>query len=294
MAAIGVTKTRLEDQRFVIYGAGSAGLGIARQLRDAILSTSDNQQITGEEANSRFWLVDKHGLIKESIVASGQVRQDLMEFVRKEESFQSSDESGLLEVVKQVKPTVLIGCSTHAGAFTQEVVEAMQEGLGEQGRPIIFPLSNPSRLVEVTPEDAYRWTKGRALIATGSPFDPVGEEKYEIAECNNALIYPGLGLGSIISQSKSLTDTMIIAGAQRLAALAPSLKDPTAALLPDFADAPEVNLEVAVAVIEQAIKEGSAGGSVNGWSEEEIRDRVREKVWKPVYGTYVYDEAGME
>uniref|UniRef100_A0A0W0FM33 Malic enzyme n=1 Tax=Moniliophthora roreri TaxID=221103 RepID=A0A0W0FM33_MONRR len=290
MSAIGVTKTKLSDQRIIIYGAGSAGLGIVKQLRDAIVSTDS---ISREEANDGFWLIDKHGLIKESLVSSGNVREDLMEFVRKESAFQQEEEMGLLDVVKEVKPTVLIGCSTHGGAFTQDVVEAMQAGLGEEGRPIIFPLSNPSKLVEVTPENANNWTKGRALIATGSPFDPVkmpNGKDYEIAECNNALIYPGLGLGSIISQSRCLTDTMIIAGAQRLASLSPALKDPDAALLPDFGDAPDVNFEVAVAVAEQAIEEASAGVT---WAKEEARDRLKEMVWKPVYGKYVYDEAGM-
>ncbi|KAL0571642.1 NAD-dependent malic enzyme, mitochondrial [Marasmius crinis-equi] len=287
MAAIGVTKTKLCDQRFVIYGAGSAGLGIAEQLRDAMVST-DN--VSEEEANSKFWLIDKHGLIRQSLA---DVREDLKKFVRSDEEWKdfagNGKEIGLLDVVKHVKPTVLIGCSTHGGAFTKEVVQAMAEGCE---RPIIFPLSNPSKLVEVDPKDANDWTKGKALLATGSPFPPAkmpNGKDYVIAECNNALIYPGLGFGSMLSQSRKMTDTMIIAGARRLAALSPALEDPDASLLPDFGDAPEVNFEVAVAVAEQAIEEGVAGVK---WKKEEVRERAREKIWKPVYGKYEYDEHG--
>ncbi|KAJ3795082.1 hypothetical protein GGU11DRAFT_840237 [Lentinula aff. detonsa] len=290
MAAIGVTKSKLCDQRIIIYGAGSAGLGITKQLRDAMASI-DNVPV--EEANEKFWLIDKHGLITESLP---DVREDLKEFVRKDsewKEFQSQGDSNseikLLDVVKKIKPTVIIGTSTHAGGFTREVVEAMAEGCD---RPIIFPLSNPSRLVEVDPKDANDWTKGKALLATGSPFPPAkmpNGKDYIIAECNNALIYPGLGFGAMISQSRQMTDTMIIAGARRLASLSPALKDPDDALLPDFGDAPSINFEVAVAVAEQAIEEGSAGVD---WKKEEVREKAKAKLWQPVYGEYVYDENG--
>ncbi|KAJ3813849.1 hypothetical protein F5876DRAFT_34182 [Lentinula aff. lateritia] len=288
MAAIGVTKSKLCDQRIIIYGAGSAGLGIAKQLRDAMVSINN---ISIEEANAQFWLIDKHGLIRESLP---DVREDLKEYVRKDaewEEFQSTGDIKLLDVVKKVKPTVMIGTSTHAGGFTKEVVEAMAAGCD---RPIIFPLSNPSRLVEVDPRDANDWTKGKALLATGSPFPPAkmpNGKDYIIAECNNALIYPGLGFGSMISQSRIMTDTMIIAGARRLASLSPALKDPDDALLPDFGDAPSVNFEVAVAVAEQAIEEGSAGVD---WKKEEVREKAKARLWQPIYGEYVYDKNGDE
>jgi len=195
----------------------------------------------------------------------------------------------LLEVVKKIKPTVLIGCSTHAGGFTKEVVQAMADGCD---RPIILPLSNPSRLVEVDPKDANEWTGGRALLATGSPFPPAkmpNGKDYIIAECNNALIYPGLGFGAMLCKSRKMTDKMIIAGTQRLASLSPALKDPDDALLPDFVDAPDVNFEVAVAVAEQAIEEGVAGVD---WKKEQVRDKAKKKQWMPIYGTYVYDKDG--
>ncbi|TFK39367.1 hypothetical protein BDQ12DRAFT_704924 [Crucibulum laeve] len=343
MAAIGVSrissssssspatpKRTLSDQRYVILGAGSAGLGIAVQLRDAMMAADGTSR---SDANSKFWLVDKEGLL---YIRDGEAKVKGVrgEFVRGPgEGWGEEAEItiSLLDVIKQVKPTVLIGCSTSAGAFTEEVVRAMLEGLDDGERPIILPLSNPSRLVEAKPEDILRWTEGRALVATGSPFDSVkikaeGKDKeteFIIAECNNALIYPGLGLGAIISQSRRMTDTMLIAGARRLAALSPAIRTASsdtddseygdydgAALLPDFADAPRVNFEVAVAVAEQAIKEGSATAS---WVEhiiEEgepgkegkevklkkgaVREKVKDRIWLPVYADFVFDPEGFK
>ncbi|KAJ7070691.1 hypothetical protein C8F01DRAFT_1313752, partial [Mycena amicta] len=289
MAAVGVTKSRLADQHYVIYGAGSAGLGIARQLRDAIVSTDG---VEFDKATSLFYLIDRNGLIKQSL-GQDKIREDQKEWARSDDEWAGVKENGngeisLLATVKKVKPTVLIGCSTHAGAFTQEVIQTMAEGCE---RPIILPLSNPSKLVEVDPKNANDWTKGKALLATGSPFPPAkmpNGKDYVIAECNNALIYPGLGFGAIISKSRRMTDTMIIAGARRLASLAPALTDPDDALLPDFADAPQVNFEVAVAVAEQAVEEGSADVS---WTKEQAREHVKAALWKPEYGEYILDEA---
>jgi malate dehydrogenase (oxaloacetate-decarboxylating) len=170
MAAVGVTKSKLADQRYIIYGAGSAGLGITTQLRDAIVQTDG---VDVADANQKFFLVDRFGLVKQSL-GPQKIRPDLHDFVRPDEEWvniptNECGEVALVEVVKKVKPTVLIGCSTHAGGFTKEVVEAMAEGCE---RPIILPLSNPSRLVEVDPQDATDWSGGRALLATGSPFPP--------------------------------------------------------------------------------------------------------------------------
>jgi malate dehydrogenase (oxaloacetate-decarboxylating) len=171
MSAIGVTKTKLSEQRYIVYGAGSAGLGITKQLRDALVI---NDGLSQQEANSKFYLIDRFGLIKQCLGPS-KIRSDLKDFVRADSEWEGipvneKGEVSLLEVVKKVKPTILIGCSTHAGGFTKDVVQAMMEGLGKDGRPIILPLSNPSRLVEVEPKDANEWTGGRALLATGSPF----------------------------------------------------------------------------------------------------------------------------
>ncbi|CAE6430444.1 unnamed protein product [Rhizoctonia solani] len=287
MAAVGVTKSKLSDQRIVVFGAGTAGLGITRQIRDAMVTIDD---ITRDEANKKFYLIDKEGLIKASV--QGGVRHGLEDFVRSDEEWEevgTKSKVELLDVIRKVKPTVLIGCSTKAGAFTEEVVREMGKHVG---RPIIFPLSNPSRLVEVDPKDANDWTEGRALLATGSPFPPTKNpngKEYIIAECNNALIYPGLGLGAIVSKSRSMSDKMLLAGTQALASLAPALKDPDQALLPDFQDARRANFEVAVAVAEQAIDEGSAGVK---WKKSEVREKVKAIQWEPVYGTYKYDPKG--
>ncbi|KAI0701246.1 hypothetical protein C8T65DRAFT_656552 [Cerioporus squamosus] len=287
MSAVGVTKTKLADQRVVVYGAGSAGLGITKQLRDGMSSID---RLSREDANKRFFLLDRFGLVKESL-GPAKIRESLREFVRPDAEWRDvptndKGEIGLLEVVRKVKPTVLIGCSTHAGAFTEEVVREMAKGTD---RPIIFPLSNPTRLVEVEPKQANDWTNGKALMATGSPFPPCqmpNGKMYDVAECNNALIYPGLGFGAVVTQARKLSDSMIIAGARRLAALSPALKDPDSALLPDFEHARQVNTEVAIAVAEQAIAEGCAGVD---WDREEVRDRIAEKQWIPEYPDYIYD-----
>ncbi|TBU26621.1 hypothetical protein BD309DRAFT_884853 [Dichomitus squalens] len=290
MAAVGVTKSKLAEQRIVVYGAGTAGLGITKQLRDG-MGTIDN--LSAADANKRFYLLDRYGLVKESL-GPEKIRPALHEFVRPDAEWadvptNDKGEIGLLEVVKKVRPTVLIGCSTSAGAFTEEIVKEMAKGTD---RPIIFPLSNPTRLVEVTPEQANTWTNGKALMASGSPFPPCkmpNGKMYEIAECNNALIYPGLGFGAMITQARKLSDTMIIAGAQKLASLSPAHKDPDNALLPDFAHAREVNTEVAVAVAEQAIAEGEAGVD---WDKEEVRDRIAERQWIAEYPHLVFDPKG--
>lgn len=292
MAAVGVTKSRLADQRFVIYGAGTAGLGITNQLRDGIVA-ADNLSKT--EANRRFHLIDRYGLVRQGLSAE-KMRADQKEFARPDSEWEgvTADHEGhiqLLEVVKRVKPTVLIGCSTRGGAFTEEVIREMAKGTE---RPIIFPLSNPSRLAEVDPKNANDWTNGKALMASGSPFPPCKQpngKEYIIAECNNALIYPGLGYGAMITEARSLTDTMIIAGAQRLAALSPALKDPDNALLPDFEHAREINFEVAVAVAEQAIEEGSAGIETK---KEDVRDKIRGDMWQPEYPEFIYDPQGLD
>jgi len=289
MSAAGVTKSTLADQRYIIHGAGSAGLGIARQLRDGIVQID---RVPLDKANKQFYLIDKHGLVKESL--GGLIRPAVQEFVRPNEEWEGvpSDDKGevsLLEVVKKIRPTVLIGCSTQAGAFTETVVREMAKGVD---RPIILALSNPSRLAEVDPAKANDWTNGKALLATGSPFPPAkmpNGKDYVIAECNNALIYPGLGFGAVLAKARSLSDGMILAGAQRLASLSPALKDPDDALLPDFAEAPSVNFEIAVAVAEQAISEGIANVE---WDDKEVRERAKELQWLPVYEEYMYDENG--
>ncbi|KAK8853220.1 hypothetical protein IAR55_003922 [Kwoniella newhampshirensis] len=297
-AAVAVTKSKLIDQRVIIYGSGSAGLGIARQLRDAMVleSESEDKTLSQEEAASRFWLIDKHGLIKKSL-GQEKIRDEIEEtFIRDEKDWEAEGETSLLDVVKKVKPTTLIGTSTHAGAFTEEVVKEMCKNVD---KPIIFPLSNPTKLCEVDPKDANEWSEGKALMATGSPFPPVDipgkdKKKYIIAECNNALIYPGLGLGTILSSASKMTDKMIVAGSKRLSELAPALRDPDQSLLPEFGDAAEVNFEVALAVLDQAIEEGVNKERGIPEDKDERRRWAEGKRWKGTeYLDYTYDESGL-
>ncbi|KAH9486018.1 putative NAD-dependent malic enzyme 2 [Psilocybe cubensis] len=304
------TKKKLSDQRYILFGAGSAGMGIAVQLRDAIVSADG---LSRAEANRLFWMIDRVGLLHENL-RDQSVTEHTREFVRPADEGWGEDEEhvSLLQVVKKVRPTVLIGCSTSAGAFSKEVVEAMMDGLDEGAHPIILPLSNPSRLAEAVPKDLMHWTNGRALIATGSPFESVkmkvdGKDmEFFIAECNNALIYPGLGFGSILSNSRKVTDTMLIAGAKRLAALSPAISSTDdgeyngASLLPDFGDSPQVNFEVGVTVAEQAVREGTSTADWSGSTDEErekavqeVRRRAEKMVWVPIYPEYIYDPSGL-
>ncbi|WWC72037.1 uncharacterized protein I206_105996 [Kwoniella pini CBS 10737] len=292
-AAIGLNDSKLAEQRVIIYGSGSAGLGIARQLRDAIILESEGTD--SKKASSKFWLMDKHGLIKESL-GKDKIRDEIeTEFIRSEKDW-GSDENDLLEVVKKVKPTVLIGTSTQAGAFTQEIVKEMSKHVD---RPIIFPLSNPTSKCEADPKDIREWSNHKALIATGSPFPPVdipgGDKKYTVAECNNALIYPGLGLGTILSRSTKMTDSMIISGSKRLSELSPcsTNNDPNESLLPDFGNAPSVNFEIALNVIKTSQEEKVDREKELPKNEKEIRKWAEEKAWKPKYEEYEYDLEGM-
>ncbi|KAK1922115.1 hypothetical protein DB88DRAFT_497231 [Papiliotrema laurentii] len=288
-AAVTVTKSKLQDQRIVIYGAGSAGVGIARQLSDSMRIADPS--LSEEEAGKRFYLIDKYGLLKSSL--GDKIRSEIEKYLIRQEDDWGSGETGLLEVVKKAKPTVLIGTSTNPGAFTEEIIREMSKHVD---RPIIFPLSNPTRLHEVQPKDANEWSNGKALIATGSPFPPVDtpgtNKKYVIAECNNALIYPGLGFGTILAEAKAMTDKMIAAGAKRLSELAPALKDPDEALLPPFGDAAKVNFEVALAVLDQAVADGVARANVPE-SKEERRQWAQQKRWKPEYPEIRYDPKGI-
>jgi malate dehydrogenase (oxaloacetate-decarboxylating) len=188
----------------------------------------------------------------------------------------------LLEVVKQVKPNVLIGCSTQPGSFTKEIIQEMASHVD---RPIVFPLSNPTRLHEAKPKDINDWTKGKALIATGSPFPPVtyNGKEYEIAECNNCLVYPGIGLGCVLSRAEKLTDEMIVSAAHGLSELSPALKDPDKALLPDVSEVWESSINVGLKVIQQCVKEGLNRVKDIPEDETELKKWIEEQMWKPEY-----------
>jgi len=203
-------------------------------------------------------------------------------YARDDGDWSGKDHGDLLAVIKEVKPHVLIGTSTKPKAFTQEIISEMASHVD---RPIIFPLSNPTRLHEADPKDINEWTKGKALIATGSPFPPVkydGKE-YEVAECNNSTCFPGIGLGCVLSRTKLLSDKMLVAAVKALAAQSPALENPDKGLLPDVADVREISVHIARAVIKQAVEEGLAQEKGIPTTEDDLEEWVREQMWDASY-----------
>jgi malate dehydrogenase (oxaloacetate-decarboxylating) len=276
LSGVAVSGLPLTGHRVVVFGAGSAGSGIARQLRDALAGSG----LPDAEATARIWALDRPGLLTDDM-------PDLRSFQRPyarpaaEVAGWARDAAaggiGLAEVVRRVRPTILVGTSTMTGAFTEDIVRTMAAGCE---RPIILPLSNPTRLAEATPGDVLRWTDGRALVATGSPFDPVTLDKvtYVIGQANNALVFPGLGLGAVVARAARVTDGMIFAAAEAVAGLV----DPTtpgASLLPQINDVRETSVAVAVAVAAAARDAGVARAPLDG----DLAAHVRRSMWEPVY-----------
>src|SRR5580658_9086875 len=258
ISAVNVTGVPLEQQKIVVVGFGSAGIGITNLLAQFIQDTGLSQ----EEARNRIYAIDRYGLITEH---GRDVRPEQLPYARKEQEVQgwkqpgpqSSEEITLLDVVLHAKPSVLIGVSGQPGAFTEEVVRAMAE---YAERPVIFPLSNPTSRSEATAQDLMDWTEGRALIGTGSPFEPVnvGGKKVAITQTNNSYIFPGLALGIVASRAKRVTDTMVKAAAEELVRQLPTQKDKQASLLPPLSRARELGRLIGMAVGRQAIRDGQA------------------------------------
>ncbi|KAK3716537.1 NAD-dependent malic enzyme, mitochondrial [Vermiconidia calcicola] len=277
-AAAHVAKLQISDLRVILFGVGSAGTGIADQLRDAIAIESEKSK---EEATQQIWCVDKPGLLLESL------KDDLTPaqhpYAKNDSEWIDVDCKSLLEVVKRVKPHVLIGTSTQPKSFTKEIVEEMSKHVE---RPIIFPLSNPTRLHEAEPKDLFDWTDGRVLTATGSPFPPVEMKdgrKREIAECNNSTMFPGIGLGVVLSRSKLVTPALLVAAVKALAAQAPALEDPEAALLPDVTEVRDISVKIAAAVIQQAVQDGLAQQEDIPSDKEELEEWIGQQMWKAEY-----------
>ncbi len=280
LSAVKVTGKTLKDQQIVILGAGSAGIGVADGLREAM----KEEGLSEREALERFWLIDVKGLLHSA-------RQDLTP--EQKPYAQSQDrvagwprtregQIGLAEVISQINATILIGLSTVGGAFSEQIVRAMAR---KTERPIIFPLSNPTAKSEAKPEDLFRWTDGRALVATGSPFAPVeyAGRKTAIAQCNNVYIFPAIGLGAVAARARRVTDGMMRAAAQALAENSPALKERSAPLLPPLRDLRRVAAEIAVAAGLQAQKDGVAPLI----PREELRRRVLATQWTPAYPSYL-------
>ncbi|KAM5355294.1 hypothetical protein ACJ41O_001940 [Fusarium nematophilum] len=280
MAGLHVSGQKFRDLRMVVFGAGSAGLGIADQVRDAI-ATEGN--MSHEGAAKQIWLIDKPGLLTSGVSVS-----DAQRIFVKEASEWKDRDTDLLSVIRAVRPNVLIGTSTVPGAFTEDIVRAMAE---HHDRPIILPLSNPTRLHEAKPEDILHWTGGKALVATGSPFPPVkgpwGEDGSEVtihvAECNNSVVFPGIGLGCVLSRAKHLTDRMLVAAVQGAASLSPALEDPRAPLLPDVDSVRDVSVRISRNVIRAAVEDGEATQEGIPETAEDLEDWIREQMWNPAY-----------
>ena len=277
-AALHVSKQSMGDMRVVMYGAGTAGTGIADQVSDAIAVESGKSK---EEGLKQIWCVDKPGVLLQSM------KDDLTPaqhpYARPDDEWEDADRKSLLEVVKKVKPHVLIGTSTKPRSFTKEVVQEMAKHVE---RPIIFPLSNPTRLHEADPKDLFEWTDGKVLTATGSPFPPVemkNGKKREIAECNNSTTFPGIGLGAVLSRAKLMTPPMLVAAVKALAAQAPALKDPDAGLLPDVTNVREISVQIAAAVIRQAVKDGLNQEKDIPTDDGELGEWIKEQMWNAEY-----------
>lgn len=284
--ALGSIKTNLRDATILIYGAGSAGMGIADQIVDNLV-TSEGYGV--EESRSKVFLMDRDGLIVQGM----NLRPGQEHFAKNPQDFQSVDTKSLYEVVKTLKPDVLIGCSTLAGAFTEQIVKEMASHVE---RPVILPLSNPTRLHEAFPADLIKWTDGKVLVATGSPFEPV--DGRPISENNNCFIFPGVGFGAVVSRASKVSKGMLAAAVDELAAQSPVQNDPEGALLPDVSDIREISARIASAVLKQAQKEGIAQISERDATyvdepieipqdDEERLEWVKSQMWKPKYRRYV-------
>ncbi|WP_062430066.1 NAD-dependent malic enzyme [Herbidospora daliensis] len=265
LSAVKVSGLPMRDQRIVVFGAGTAGIGIADQLRDAMVRDGLDE----EEAVRRIWPVDKQGLLTDDM--SG-LRDFQVPYARPA----GEGGGGLEEVVARVKPTMLLGTSTAHGAFTEKIVRTMA---ADVERPVVFPISNPTERIEAMPADLLRWTDGRALVATGVPIDPItlNGVTYVVGQANNALLYPGLGLGVIVSRARRVSKGMLQAAAEAVAGLVdPTL--PGASLLPQVDNLREISATVAVAVARQAEQEQLARTTLRDPVQQ-----VQDTMWHPRY-----------
>jgi malate dehydrogenase (oxaloacetate-decarboxylating) len=276
LAAARATGVSLAEHRIVIFGAGTAGTGIADQLTAAMLADG----LSEDQARQRFWAIDRAGLLTSATTGLGAEQRRYARPETEVAGWQRDDSiggAGLAEVVRRVHPTILIGTSTRAGAFTEPVIRDMA---AHCARPVILPMSNPTPLSEAVPGDLIRWTDGRALVATGSPFPPVDYRgvRYVIGQANNALIFPGMGLGVIAARATQVTDNMLAAAAHAVSGLVDTAT-PGAPLLPEVEAMRETSVAVAAAVARAATVDGVAGASLDG----DLPSRIRALMWEPVY-----------
>jgi malate dehydrogenase (oxaloacetate-decarboxylating) len=276
LSACDVTGVKLKDQRIVVFGAGSAGTGISDQIIDALIRDG----LSVKEAHQRFWLIDRQGLLLDTDPDLTDAQKSYARNAKEIASWSinGKQSASLTDTVRHVKPTILIGCSAQTGAFSQDIIETMSSTCE---RPIIFPLSNPDEKCEAQPADILLWSKGKALIATGTAFDPIEyhNRMVQIAQCNNALVFPGIGLGILAVNARRLTKEMILAASETLCKFAPSKKDSFLPLLPSLDDAQTVAKEIAVAVAQCAIDSGYAQKN----KDADLERLINELFWEPRY-----------
>ncbi|GAL11097.1 NAD-dependent malic enzyme [Vibrio astriarenae] len=278
LAACHAAGSKLSDQRVTFLGAGSAGCGIA----EAIIAQMVSEGISEEKARSQVFMVDRWGLLQEGMPNLLDFQQRLVQKNADTANWEVSENGfSLYDVVKNAKPTVLIGVSGAPGLFSQDVIQEMHKHCE---RPIVFPLSNPTSRVEATPNDILNWTQGNALVATGSPFAPVVIEgnTYPIAQCNNSYIFPGIGLGVLAVGATRVTDEMLMESSRALASCSPLAKNGKGALLPPLEEIHLVSKKIAFAVAKKAIEQGVALEI----TDEALEHAIDQHFWQPVYRKY--------
>jgi malate dehydrogenase (oxaloacetate-decarboxylating) len=275
LAASRVKKQQLSEQRVVFVGAGSAGCGIAEQ----VITQMQAEGLTEQQARSQVYMVDRFGLLSDGMAGLRDFQQKLVQTKSALADWSySGDYPSLLDVMHCAKPTVLIGVSGQPGLFSEQVVRTMRKGCD---LPIIFPLSNPSRQVEATPEQVIAWTEGQVILATGSPFAPVQYQgkSYPVAQCNNSYIFPGIGLGVIAVKARRISDEMLMAASETLAAASPLANTGEGELLPSLTSLAELSKRIAFAVGKVAQQQGLALEI----SDNQLQDQIEANFWRPEY-----------
>jgi malate dehydrogenase (oxaloacetate-decarboxylating) len=278
--ALRITGSEIKDQTFAVLGAGAGGIGVARQIRQSLMANG----LAPEEARDRVYVLDSRGVVYEGRRALDEYKR---EFSRKADfsdgwSLDSSGQVGLLDLVKNAGVTVLIGLSGKGGSFTEDVVKTMAKNTPG---PVIFPLSNPTANAEAAPEDIYRWTGGKAVVATGSPFPEVilDGRTFTAGQGNNVFIFPGVGLGALAIEASVVTDEMITAAARRLSEIVPRDNLDINCVYPHPSELRKVCREVAMAVAEMAMEQGVARKT---FAPEKLYDHISNRMWVPKYAKY--------
>ena len=278
LAACRIKGGALSTQRVAFVGAGSAGCGIAEQIISQMIS----EGISAEQARSQVYMIDRFGLLTEGMSGLRDFQEKLVQQKQNITDWTfDGDYASLLEVMHHAKPDILIGVSGQAGLFTEEIIKAMKSHCA---MPIIFPLSNPSRQVEATPEQVIHWTQGQVIIATGSPFEPVDYQgkTYRIAQCNNSYIFPGLGLGVVSANVNRITDEMLMVASESLAQTSPLANTGEGELLPPLTAIADLSKEIAFKVGKLAMAQGLA----LELSDEMLIAKIERNFWRPEYREY--------